>query len=134
MIAALETAIGNRLTGGTALTTLLAGTASVYQLLAPPDAALDFVVFDIDYDEPNDTPKRPVDCTLTIRGVSSTSLAKAGSIDAAVEGLIRDQELTVTGWGSYWQKRVRGFAYAETGPGHQIWHVGGEYLIRLQEA
>jgi len=131
---ALDSALYGKLTGGTALTALLAGTTSVFNKVAPPAEDLDFVVFDVSYDDLNTTVRRAIDARAIIRGVSETSHQKAGSIDMQVDALIHDGTLTVTGWNVYWQKRVRGLQYSEITPAHRaIWHVGGEYLIRLEE-
>ena len=56
---ALTSAIYTTLTGGTALTSLLAGTASVYYNAAPDDATFPYVVFNYQSNlEENQTPSR----------------------------------------------------------------------------
>lgn len=131
----LKAAFYSTLTGGTALTALLAGTTSVYDSIAPREASFDYVVFNQSGGGDNNrTPRRSKDELWTVKAVSATSARTAGNIDAQIDELLHGQTLTVTGWTNYWTMRERDIEYVETTPeGRNIWHVGGIYRVRLCE-
>ena len=134
MIEVLEKAIRDRMVAGTALAALLAGSAAVYNLVAPDDATYDFVVFDCDYTTDNERHGRGEDVILTVRSCSETGLQKAGSIDGAVDTLFHEQALTVTGWSNFWCARRRGFNLHELRPGgSSTWMAVAEYDVWMEE-
>ncbi len=130
---ALNTALYSKLTGGTALTALLAGTTSVYNQVVPRGAALPYVVFNIQGGGPeNITPARFENLVYTVKAVSAASALAAGSIDAQIDALLHLGTLSVSGWSNFLLMREERIQYVETAPeGQYIWHVGGTYRIRL---
>ena len=95
---ALGAAVYSKLTAGTALTALLAGTTSIYNVEPPYEAAYDYVVFNVQgANEPNDTQHRIKDVTLQVRAYS-TALNRAGSIDAQCDALLHKGTLNISGW------------------------------------
>lgn len=132
---ALETALYGRLAGGTALTSLLAGTASIYNSLAPPGSAHDFVVFSHQGGgDENLTPRRMRNVVYLVKAVSTAGMAKAGQIDAAADALLHNQELSVSGWANFWLAREGDVRYSElTEDGKRYFHSGGLYRVRTDQ-
>lgn len=130
---ALDSALYSTLSAGTALTSQLAGTTSIYHGVAPRGSTLPYVVFNQSAGgDANDTPRRRKDLVYTVQAVSSTSYKSAGLIDAAVDDLLHGQTLTVSGWTNFWTMREQDIEYSETtDAGQIIYHVGGMYRIRL---
>lgn len=132
---ALETAIFEAMTGGTALTALLAGTASVYNNVAPPASSYDYVVFNqqAGADENMDEHRR-VDWRYTVKAVSGTSTAAAGLIANEIDDLLHDAPLTISGYVNLWQRRVSTVRFTEVTPeGEYYYHAGGIYQFRLEK-
>ena len=129
----LNTAIYGTLTGGTALTALLAGTASVYYEQATPGAAFPYVVFSIQGGgDLNLCPSRMKDMLYFVRGYSKTSPAAAGSIDAQIDALLHDKTLTVTGWSNYRTQRETDIENVEvTTADEDIYMSGGVYRVSI---
>lgn len=132
---ALGSALYSKLTGGTALMPLLNGTASVYNLAAPFEAAYDYVIFNLQVGtEENDTAHRVKDLTIQVRGYS-TELAKAGSIDSACDALLHNQPLTVTGWAAVLTpRRVQDIELIEYDEANRpIYTRGGLYDLKIEK-
>ena len=129
----VSVALYNKLTGGTALTALLAGTTSVYESLVPRGAALDAVVFSLQGGgDANWTPRRRKELRYMVKAVSDGSVKTAGAIDAQIDTLLHRGTLTVSGWTSISVMREADVSYAETTPeGRNYWHVGGVYRLRI---
>jgi len=132
---ALETALYSKLTDGTALTAKLAGTASVYNQIAPRGAAMPYVVFGLQGGgDENITPARFKNLVYSVKAVSESSMKSAGEIDAEIDNLLHKGTLSVTGWGVMWCMREADYRYTETtAEGRNVWHVGGNYRIRLYD-
>ena len=128
---ALNTGLYSTLSGGTALTTLLGGTA-VYYLHAPEGASLPYVVWNYQGGgDENQTPSRMKNLLLFIRGYAATP-SLAGSIDTQVDALLHGQTLTVSGWTNFWTNREEDLALVEYEPtGENIYMAGGMYRVRL---
>jgi len=131
----LKAAIYTKLTGGTALTALLATTTSVYDKEAPRGAALPYVIFGLQGGgDENIISIRMKNTPYSIKAVSDVNAKEAGQIDAEIDTLMHGVELTVTGWDNFWCRREADFDYVEATPeGRNIWHDGGVYRIRLNE-
>ena len=131
----INAAIYSTLSGGTALTALLAGTTSIYHGAAPRGTSFDYIIFNQQGGgDENSTPTRAKNLLYQVQAVSATSARQAGLIDAQVDELLHGQTLTVSGWSNYWTMREQDIEYTETtGDGQNIWHVGGLYRIRLCE-
>lgn len=134
---ALDTAIYSMLSGGTALTTLVGGTASprIYHLQAPEGSPLPYVVWNIQGGgDTNDSPHRVKSLVIFVRGFSSVSAKDAGSIDAQVDGLLHLKTLTVTGWTNIWLARETDLETVENPPsGAPVYMAGGLYRVNIEK-
>jgi hypothetical protein len=129
----LESAIYSILKGGTALTTLLGGTA-IYLGQPPRDVALPWVTVQMVAGiEDNRTRVRTTNYTYLIKGVAPSLLA-AGSIASAIDDLVHDQRgYALAGGTAFWSTRQLVVRYQEIDPaGHVIGHSGGEYSFRVE--
>lgn len=125
----LNTAIYNRLNGATAVTSLLAGTTSIYALQAPEGATLPYIVWNIQGGgDTNDTSNRLKNLVIFIRAYATTN-ARAGSIDAAIDTALHFVPFTgVTGWTNIWLARETDLETVENPPtGSQVFMNGGLY-------
>lgn len=131
---ALHGALYGTLSGGTALGTLLSGTAAIYHLQAPPEAVLPYVVFSHSGGGQEAlTPSNMHNVVYYIRGYA-TSANTAGSIDAQIDMLLHKKKLTVTGWTNFYTAREDNITSVETPPsGVSIYSAGAYYRIRLDE-
>jgi hypothetical protein len=131
---ALGAALYSRLTAGTTVTGLLAGTASVYNVEPPFEAPFDYVVFNVqDSNEPNDSRHRVKDVTLQVRGYS-TALSRAGSIDAACDALLHNGTLNITGWKMLWLVRSTDIELVEYDEADRpIYTRGGLYDLKIEK-
>jgi hypothetical protein len=132
---AIDYALYYKLNGGTALTSLLAGTTAIYHSVAPRGALLPYIIYNQQGGgDANDSPRRDKNLVYTVRAVADSSYRYAGLIDDAVDDLLHGATLTVTGWTNYWTMREQDIEYTETtSDGQHIWHVGGMYRIRICE-
>lgn len=136
IINAINAALYSRLGGGTALTALLSGgSVSIYNLQAPDDATLDYVVYNLQAGgDENLTAHRTKDLTVFVRGYSSAGPAKAGTIDAQADALLHMRPLTISGWGNFWISRENDFANVEIdSANNKTWMAGGYYRIRAEK-
>lgn len=135
----LNQALYSRLAAGTALTSLLhGGTAgsAVYFEQAPDAAALPYVVFSYQAGptEPQRSPHRDPEALVYVRGYAARA-AQAGSIDAAIDGLLHMQPLTVTGYSNYWIGRTQSISNVEIDAAAQkTWTAGALYDVRLDKS
>ena len=131
---ALNAAIVSRLGTITALTNLLAGTASIYNLQAPEGAAYPYVVFSLQGGgDLNDNPHRTKSIVLFVRCYSTTSAKNAGSIDAQIDTALHLVPFTnVSGWTNTWLAREADLETVENPPtGSQVFMQGGLYRSRI---
>lgn len=129
-----ETALYGTLTGGTALTNLLAaGTAGVYGYQAPQGSTYPLVEFGLASGEDvSTTPHREDSEIYLVKGVSTVSMQQAGAIEAQIDALLHRQTLTVTGYTNILTKRETQVRYVETADdGRQYWHAGAHYRVWL---
>jgi len=137
-----EAALYTTLTGGTALTALLAGTASVYNTVIPAGASYPCVVFNLAAGlDANDEPgHRRHQEEYQVKVVDQTSMAHAGSVAAQIDTLLHAvgpgtaSNLSVSGYRVLFQERVRPVRYVESSAeGQRFYHAGGIYRVRLEE-
>ena len=131
----LNAAIYSRLQTTSAITSLLSGTAAIYNQQAPEGATLPFIVFSTpsELDE-NMTQNRTKNNMVYIRAYSGSSAAQAGSIDAAIDTALHLIPLTVSGWTNFWMAREQGIELVETQPtGKIIYSAGANYRARLDK-
>lgn len=129
---ALSAGLYGKLDGHGALTSELGGTARIFEMLAPPEQALPYVIFNWQGGgDENLTPSRMVNEVWTVKGVADT-LAKAKLIAEDIDGALHMQTLTVTGWTNFLCRREDSLRYQEVDEaGNPIWNVGALYRIRL---
>lgn len=127
----VNAALFSKLSGGTALITLLGGT-SIYSQQAPDGKAPPYVVFSQQAGGPmNINPSDLRGLLYFVRGFASTGMA-AGSIDAACSTLLHKQALTVSGYTHVWTQREEEFETIEVTPsGDKIFMAGAFYRIEL---
>ena len=131
---ALNTAIYTKLQG-TAITSLLSGTSSIYNIQAPENSTLPYIVWNIQGggDENLDA-NRTKNLVLFIRAYSASSAATAGSIDAQIDTALHLVPLTVSGWDNIWIAREQDLETVQNEPsGQRIWMAGGLYRVRLDK-
>jgi hypothetical protein len=131
---AFEAALYARLTGASALTALLASPTSVYNETAPQEnSPLDYVVFALSAGGPtNRSPRRAEVLVYLVQGLSVVGRKRAGEIDDAIDAVLHDAPLTVSGYTNYWLMRETRVRYLETTPaGRSVYHAGGLYRARL---
>jgi hypothetical protein len=131
----LNTAIYSRLQGTSAITSLLAGTTSVYNLQAPEGATYPYIVWNIQGGgDENESRHRTKDLVLFVRAYSGVSAAQAGSIDAQVDTALHLLPLTVSGWTDFWMARETELETVENAPNTKpIYMSGGLYRCRLEK-
>ena len=129
----LENAIYASLSGGTALTALIGGTASprIYSLQAPSGAALPYVIFFmVDGRIPNASPRQDADYLYQVEGWGETR-ASAEAISKAIFDVLDRDSLTVAGWSNFDSKCRGVINTVEMDNGRQYWRHGGEYQFKL---
>ena len=120
------------LTGGTALTAMLAGTTSVYHMQAPDEAAFPYVVYNHQGGGPTPiNPSRLEDNVWWVRAYSVTSGVNAAQIFEQVDALLHRKNITITGATTIWCQREQNIALVENPKtGTKIFTCGGMYRIR----
>lgn len=125
--------IYDTLKGGTALTALLAGTTSIYNMQAPDSATLPYVIFSLhsggwDVRLPTDA----YNFSYYVRGYSKVSAAAAGSIATQIDALLHGKTLTVSGYTNYWCNHESEVSLIDNLPnGDKVYSNGFLYRIRL---
>ena len=129
----IAAALYTKLSAGTALTALLAGSTSIYNVQAQGSAAFDYVIFSLQAGGPsNITPSDLREQVYFIRGYSDTTAAKAGSIDTQINNLLHHGTLAVSGYTTLSINREMDYQLVENLPnGKQVWTAGGSYRIYL---
>ena len=130
---ALETGLFSALAGGTALTTLLGGTA-IYNTLAPQGSEPPYVVFNQQAESPVWTLDGVAyeDFLYQVQAVTvGGSMKEAGQSEAAVDDVLSDGTVTVVGYGTMYVRRQEGVSYAETVDGRRFNHRGAIYRLMV---
>lgn len=128
----LNTAIYSRLSGATALTSLLGGTASIYSLEAPEGAKLPYVVFNVQGGgDENLTQNRTKNLIVLVKGYAARN-SQAGSIDAQIDTALHMVPFTnVSGWSNIWLAREQDLEVKENTPNGTVFMNGATYRIRF---
>jgi hypothetical protein len=131
---AWDAALYSRLQTTSGVTSLLAGTTSIYHLQPPEGAALPYIIYNIQAaTEANDSAHRVKNIVGFIRAYSGVSAVQAGSIDAAIDTALHMAPLTVTGWSDLWMAREQELEMVENQPsGKQVFMAGGFYRAILE--
>ena len=125
----LNTALYSRLSGATAITSLLATGTPIYALQAPEGATLPYIVYSVQGGgDRNDTANRLKDLVVFVRAYATTN-ARAGSIDTQIDTALHLVPFSsVTGWTNIWLARERDLETVENPPtGSQVFMNGGLY-------
>jgi hypothetical protein len=134
---ALNSAMYLKLSGGTALCSLVGGTVSprIYYMQAPKNAPLPYVVYSLQSGmEGNDTAHRVKDDLYHVRGYATNALV-AGSIDSECDSLLHMQPITVTGWQTIWLAREEDTELVENEPNTTaVYMAGGFYRLLLEKS
>lgn len=132
----LNTAIYTRLSAGTALTSLLSGgtaVPSVFYQVAPDGFTQPYVTwsFPSEIDE-NLIPHRMKNIVLRVQGYC-TSPALAGTIDAQIDTLLNEAELSLgTPWTNIWLRRENGYQMVSpTEAGIRYYTSGADYRVEI---
>lgn len=130
---AVDTVLYSTLTGGTALTALLANSSSVFHTQAPRGAAFPYVVLQLQGGgDQNASPHRRKELLYTVKAITATSMQDAGTIDNQIDALLHGATLTVTNWTNISTMREGDIAYIETtDEGRNYYHNGGTYRVRV---
>jgi len=132
---AIDSALYTKLVGGTALTGLLGGTA-IYQYLAPEGTDPPYVI----YQRMSQVPINVLsgvaieDAVYMVKAVTAQSgtvagVVNAGSIVGAIDTLLQDQALTITGYTHIYLRRESSIDYVENDKGVRYSHRGATYRI-----
>jgi hypothetical protein len=132
----LNKAIYDKLSAGTALTTLLPGTTSIYHLQAPDFAVLPYVVYSVQAGgDENITPSRMKNMVVYVRAYSAVSALAAGSIDTQIDALLHCGSITMSGWTNFWLHRETDVENIDNLPsGEKVWMEGGFYRTRIEQS
>ena len=125
-------ALYTTLTGGTALTALLAGTTSVYDSQAPDGSSYAYAVFSHQGGGPELINPSNIEGNLWfVRVYSSTSMKLATQAFAQVDLLLHKKNLSISGVTTFWCAREENIKLVETTPsGEKAYTAGGIYRIR----
>ena len=128
----LNTAIYSKLTGGTALTSLLASGSAVYYLQAIDNATLPYIVFDHPGGGPQNINPSDMRSQLVQVRCYALSPALSGSIDAQASALLDRKTLSVTGYTNFVTVRETDVSSVEVPEdGTKIYMSGASYRVRL---
>jgi hypothetical protein len=133
---ALDAALYSRLSGTSAITSLLASVTSIYAGQAPEGSAYPYIVFNVQGGgDENQTPHRTKNLVLFIRVYSDVSKKIAGDVDAAIDTALHLSPLSgVTGYTNTWFAREQDLETVENPPtGNKIFMQGGLYRSRLAQ-
>ena len=131
---AVEAALYTKLTGASGLTSLLAGTASVYSYLAPENDNPPYVVYGAQSNVPAYTLAGTAyeNSLYLVKAVAlGPNMSQAGSIAKQIDVALNDQSLSITGYTHMLCRRESSIRYTEVDPGGQRWNTAG-FLFRIQ--
>jgi len=127
-----STALYTTLQGGAALTTLLAGTVSIYDMQAPDGAAMPYVVFNHQGGGPDNINPSEIESNLwLVKAYSATGAANASNIFAQADALIHRQNISIGSRNTFWFAREENVKLVENLPnGKRVFMRGGIYRVR----
>lgn len=130
----LGNALHDALADDDTLTLALSAVTAIYEMVAKPGVALPYCIYQhMAGGDENLTPSRMVNEVWQVKGVAR-ELGDAKTIATAIDGVLHNQTLTVTGWVNFWTAREGAIKYAEVDDdGKVTYHRGGLYRIRLGE-
>ncbi len=132
----LAPALYTKLTGSATLTGKLASNTSVYHQTIPQGASLPCVVFNLQAGTDNYTLKARSwrDRLVQVKGIAASpgdapDTTAADDIAAAIDSLLTDGTLTITGATLLVMRRVSDVSYMEKTDAGLVAHAGGLYRI-----
>lgn len=128
-------AIFSALAANSSLISELGGTA-LYERRVPTGTAYPYVVFMGAGRDTNESPRDVRYLDVTVKGIS-TSYAQAKRLAAHIRTALHGADDTLnmgTVWQVYRSQHTTDIDYTETVETKQIYHVGGVYRIRINEA
>jgi hypothetical protein len=133
MIRALQKAVRDRLTGGTALTALLSSGSAVYWNQAGVNAALPYIIVNINAGGMvNDNPRNAFDVNVAVWGIA-TDAATAGQIADAIYDRLHKAELSYSSYGHVACQQVSAISYVENADRVVYHYAGGLYRVRASD-
>lgn len=133
IMGAMGTAIYSKLSGGTALTTALGGTA-IYADQAPDGTSLPYVIFNHMAGGPENITPRDYRSHLWFVRAYAATRGSANVYDGHISDLLHKGSLTVSGWTAFWLVREEDFSLIENLPnGNKVYMAGATYHVRLSE-
>ena len=129
---ALDTALYSKLTEGSTTLYGLVGTR-VYRGLAPGDAAMPYVVYNVQaggYD--NETYKDSATVVYQVKGVAQSGAA-AANVDTAIAAQLHNTGYTVTAWTLVSSMRENDTGTTELVNGVPVFNAGALYRIRISK-
>jgi hypothetical protein len=132
LLGSTSTALYTTLNGGTALATLLGGTARIYELQAPDGAKPPYVVFNHQGGGPDNITSASIESNLwLVKAYSSTSAKVASNIFAEVDTLLNRKNISIGSASTWWCAREINVKLLENLPNGQLtWMRGGIFRIR----
>ena len=134
----LDAAIYTKLTGAAALTGLLsAGTASVFQTLAPENENPPYVVFHKQSNVPAYTFGGVAfeNALYLVKAVTQEPSAKtAGSVASQINAALQDAALTIDGYTHMYLRRETDIEFVEVESGQVIHHRGALFRVQADPA
>jgi hypothetical protein len=132
---AVKAALHTKLTGGTALTALLSGTAAVYEMQGPRGGTAPYVIYQKQAGSSAYTlasGKATDSHVFLVKAVTDEPSAKvAGDIREQIDLLLDRGTLTITGGTALLCRREVDVEYHEISEGRRINHVGATYRIEV---
>ena len=121
----LDTAIYSQL-GGTAVTNLLAGTASIYSWQAPDDASYPYIVFnDMSDIQSNMTAHTVHEVVYQVRAFAKTTMKDAKAIDNQIRLRLHNTALSITNFTKLKGVRESAIRFVENLPNGEIEYSAG---------
>lgn len=133
VLASINAAMYSTLQAGTALTALLAGTASIYNLAAPDGAAFPFVVFNHQGGGPDNQTHADMESNVYwVRAYSEQSAKASEAIFEQADALLHKRNLSLSGGITmYWCHREQNVQMEQQAQNNRkVWATGGLYRIR----
>jgi len=129
---AVDVGLYSKLSADTALVALLSADTPMFNMVAPPNTDMPYVIFFGSGGGPdNITPSDLRSMVYGVKGVAST-LNAAASIDARIDTLLHNNSITVSGYTNIWLARETEVQLVEDAPdGNPIYHYGAYYRIRI---
>jgi len=126
-----EAALYSKLASASGVTTLLATATSIFNAFAPDGSAYPLIILQLQGGgDLNDSATRAREPVYLIKAISAVSMYQAGLVDDAVDVVLHNAALTVTGWTNYWCAREGDVRYAEVTPEKlHYYHSGGLYRL-----